>query len=315
MIYLSSRRSAISYSAGEWALIWPIHYFIHAMGFYVIRRDQSGDRLHQTLVQRYVFLAASRCIPQGLFLEGGLSRDGKMLPLKLGLLNYILRARGESDCRDIALIPVGLSYDRVPEDKTLVAHKEEGFTRKGPMYSLVSSLRFFLLVMPRMLGVTKPWGTVVANFGEPLFLNRWLENKGCDSLQPGDLLWRDQVSALGEELKTQIDRLIPVLPMSLLADVLLDVDVSGISELAAKRRAENLAVKYREAGILVEMDAAGADRELDEALYTMMKRQLIELGADGLLRVTPEGGDLLVYYRNAVPTIAPRDFAADPGTM
>ena len=121
LIYLASRRAAISYSAGEWARPWPFSYLLHAIGFYIVRRDGSGDRLYRTLVQRYVYLAASRCVPQGLFLEGGLSRDGKMQPLKLGLLSYLLKARGQEQCRDIVFVPVGLAYDRIPEDKTLLA--------------------------------------------------------------------------------------------------------------------------------------------------------------------------------------------------
>jgi glycerol-3-phosphate O-acyltransferase len=307
LIYLASKRTAISYSAGEWALVWPFRYLLHAIGFYIIRRDQSGDRLHQTLVQRYVFLAASHCVPQGLFLEGGLSRDGKMLPLKLGLLSYLLKARGHGTCRDIVFVPVGLSYDRIPEDRTLVAHQQAGFADKGRLYSLWSFLRFAVLIMPRMIGLTRPWGQVVANFGEPLALSQWRDADGR-SLDPADdTVWRQQVTTLGERLRGDIQRLIPVLPVALLAEALLAAGEGGIAELPLKQRALQRGAELRAAGVAVELPEDGEDRAFSEALYALLKRRQVELGADERLRVAADGSAVLTYYRNAIPAGRQRD--------
>jgi glycerol-3-phosphate O-acyltransferase len=301
LIYMASRRSAVSYSAGEWALAWPFRYLLHAIGFYILRREGGGDELHRTLVQRYVFLAASHCMPQGLFLEGGLSRDGLMQPLKLGLLNYLVKARGHGSCRDIVFVPVGLSYDRIPEDRTLLAHQQQGFRDKGRLYASMSFARFAVLMMPRMIGLSKPFGTVVARFGRPISLARWEQETGNDVEQAEPGSRRTMVTSLGNTLRQEIQRLIPILAISLLAEELLLAGQQGVTELQIKHRALFLARRLQAAGEPVILDPLTEDAEFSQALYMILKRGIAELGADGCLRATAAGKSFLEYYRNAIP--------------
>jgi hypothetical protein len=109
--------------------------------------DGEGLEALFELPREFPPVAVSQCVPQGLFLEGALSRDGKLQPLKMGMLNYLLKARGHGDCKDIVFVPAGLNYDKIPEDRTLLAHREEGFSGKGRFYSLVSFIRFFVTVI------------------------------------------------------------------------------------------------------------------------------------------------------------------------
>jgi glycerol-3-phosphate O-acyltransferase len=300
LIYLASKRSAISYSAGEWALNWPIRYLLHAIGFYIVRRDGSGDDLYRTLVERYVWLAASHCVPQGLFLEGELSRDGEMQPLRLGLLNFLLKAHGQGSCEDIVFVPVGLGYDRIPEDRTLVEHQQQGFGEKGGLYPLLSLGRFLVLIMPRMIGLGKPFGKVVANFGSPLSLSQWLQSTGQTLDVSDSRLRRETVSTLGETLAERIRVLIPVLPVALLAQVLLQAE-EGIPELQLKRDALVLADRLRAASVPVALEENEEDRSFSQAMYLLLKRRQIELAGDGRLCVNAEARSLLTYYRNAIP--------------
>ena len=300
MIYLASRRTAISYSAGEWALSWPIRYLLHAIGFYIVRRDGSGDDLHRTMLERYVWLAATHCVPQGLFLEGELSRDGEMQPLRLGLLNYLLKAHGEGSCRDIVFVPVGLGYDRIPEDRTLVEHQGRDFSDKGKLYPLLSLGRFLVLIMPRMIGLGKPYGRVVANFGSPLSLTQWLDATSQSLAVADRQVRRDTVGRLGEALAEQIEALIPVLPVALLAQVLLQAE-DGISELQLKRDALALADRLRAALITVALEENEEDRFLSQALYLLLKRHQVELAGDGRLWPSAEARPVLAFYRNAIP--------------
>jgi glycerol-3-phosphate O-acyltransferase len=301
LIYLSSKRTAISYSAGEWARTWPLRHLLHAIGFYIVRRDGGADQLYHTLVQRYVYLAASHCVPQGLFLEGALSRDGKMQPLKLGLLNYLLKAHGQGSCRDIVFVPVGLSYDRVPEDRTLVEHQGEGFRSKGRLYPLLSLLRFLVLIMPRMIGLAKPYGKVVANFGSPLSLSQWQAATGQPLNVADAQLRRERIGILGEELAAKIEALIPVLPVALLSHVLLEMGEQGIPELQLKRDALALAERIQQQAVTVVLDKNDEERSLSQGLYLLLKRGQVELGGDGRLRVNATGKPLLEYYRNGIP--------------
>ncbi len=301
LIYLASKRAVISYSAGEWALVWPLRYLLHAIGSYIIRRDGRGDRLYRVLLERYVFLAAAHCVPQGLFLEGGLSRDGEMQPLKLGLLSYVLRALGHDQCRDIVLVPVGLSYDRIPEDRALLAHREQGFRHKNRWYSLAAFLRFAVLMMPRMIGLGRPFGQAVANFGRPLSLLQWQDEHGCVVNSDDPLVRREQVTRLGEDLQARIAALIPVLPISLLAEALLSAGPGGLAELDLKQRALSHAAALRLAAVPVLLTADGEDHAFSQALLLLLRLRAIELSKDGRLCLSAGGAALLEYYRNAIP--------------
>lgn len=300
LIYLGSKRSAISYSAGEWARGWPIRYILHAIGFYIIRRDGGGDRLYNTLVQRYVYLAASHCIPQGLFLEGALSRDGTMQERKLGLLSYLLKARGANQCRDMVFVPVGLNYDRTPEDRSLVAHSESGFGDKSRWYPIISLLRFLVLIMPRTIGLSRHYGSAVVNYGAPLHLSQWLE-ENQRSLDPDDANGRrETINQLGEDLSQAIDGLIPVMPVSLLAHVLLE-QASGISEWQLKSAAIALGERIGAAGFCVAIEDNDEDRAFTLGIYRLTKRRLVEVDASGSLRVNSNAKAVLEYYANSLP--------------
>ena len=70
---------------------------------------------------RYVHLAVAGGLTQAMFPEGGLTRDGKLRPPKLGLLSYMVSAFDPKGPRDAVFVPVGINYDRVIEDRVQVA--------------------------------------------------------------------------------------------------------------------------------------------------------------------------------------------------
>jgi glycerol-3-phosphate O-acyltransferase len=121
--FLAADQAALSYAVGEWARIWPLSALIRAMGAYFVRRN-SRDELYRRVLERYIAMATEAGVPQAVFPEGGLTRDGLMREPKLGVLDYMLRGfrlRGE---RDLVFVPLGLNYDRVLEDRTLLLEKK-----------------------------------------------------------------------------------------------------------------------------------------------------------------------------------------------
>ena len=86
--YLAAERTALSYAVGEWARVWPLQQLIRMMGGYFVRRN-SDNPLYRKVLQTYVQLAADGGIPQAVFPEGRLSRDGIIGEPKLGLLGYL----------------------------------------------------------------------------------------------------------------------------------------------------------------------------------------------------------------------------------
>ncbi len=301
LIYLTSKTAPVSYSAGEWALVFPFQQFLHALGFFIVRRDQSDNPLYHKILERYVFLATSHCMPQGVFVEGGLSRDGRIQPLKLGLLNYLVKALGEGNCKDIVFIPCALNYDKIPEDKTLIAHQEEGFESKGVLYSLFSFLKFIstvsTYVMPRK---HKPFGYACVNFGKPVSLNEWQTERGVILSEQDHADRRESITALGNDLAGRIGNLLPILPTYLLASVLSNSEDLPISELKLKVRATRLIDDLVADGAPVFLPNNEGDYALSQGIYVLLRRKIIEPTGDGQFKLVESKRMLLEYYCNTI---------------
>lgn len=198
--YLAAQTSALSYAVGEWARVWPLSRLIRMMGAYFIRRQARGA-LYRKVLARYVQMATSGGVAQGIFPEGGLSLTGHLMPPKLGLLSYIVEGH---DCaqRDVVFVPVAINYDRVLEDRVLIAAAERGNRRFGARISVVVGfiLRKF---WQAMRGRYVRFGTAAVVFGEPLSLR----SAGQDRT----------VEDLGADLMTRIADAMPVLTVPMLA--------------------------------------------------------------------------------------------------
>ncbi len=115
----ASTRTALSYAVGEWARVWPLQTLIRSMGAYFVRR-RSRDPLYRRVLARYVQMATAAGVTQAMFPEGGLTRDGRLRDPRVGLLDYMLRAFDPEGERDLVFVPVGVNYDRVLEDRSLL---------------------------------------------------------------------------------------------------------------------------------------------------------------------------------------------------
>src|ERR1041385_8694827 len=121
--FVLAQRVSISYAVGEWARTWPLEFVFKSFGSYFIRR-RYREPLYHTVLERYIRLITRNGVTQGIFPEGGLSTDGALRPAKIGLLDYILGTLGDAGFdRDIWFVPVGINYDRVLEDRTLIRER------------------------------------------------------------------------------------------------------------------------------------------------------------------------------------------------
>src|SRR5687768_13339248 len=137
--YALSGRVAISYAVGEWARIFPLDRLFKAFGSYFIRR-RYREPLYHAILERYVQLISRNGVTQGIFPEGGLSRDGRLRPAKIGLLDYILGIAREARYRELMyIVPVAVNYDRVLEDRSLL--RELGATEGAEATSRTRQLR------------------------------------------------------------------------------------------------------------------------------------------------------------------------------
>ncbi len=217
--YLVSRASALSYAVGEWARIWPLSAVIRTMGAFFIRR-RNRSALYRRVLARYVQMAVQGGVTQAFFPEGGLSLDGKIAKPKLGILNYIVSGYQPGQ-RDVIFVPVAINYDRVLEDKFLIAAGTTGVRRfRPPLWTVLSGLgRHFLL---RVTFRFNKFGTASVGFGAPLALSGFIEDLGAEPTE-----------ALAAELMARVAAVTPVLPVPLVARVLRDGRGATVAQVQA----------------------------------------------------------------------------------
>ncbi len=207
--WLAAERSALSYAVGEWARVWPLSWLIRSMGAYFIRRKSRND-LYRRVLARYVQMATRNGVAQAVFPEGGLSLDGRVGPPKLGLLNYIVTDFEPGKSRDVVFVPVALNYDRVLEDRVLLAAANA--TERKFRFRWRDAVRYFFKhIYQRLTGRFLRYGYAAVSFGAPLSLASFTEDK------KGDL-----TADIGRELMARIRAIVPVLPIPLVAACLLE---------------------------------------------------------------------------------------------
>ena len=192
VLYLSNHRSnadyvllayvlagdvSISYAVGEWARAFPLEYVFKSFGSYFIRR-RYREPLYHTVLEQYVQLVTRNGVTQGIFPEGGLSRDGRLQRGKVGLIDYVLGvARDQSFAARLVIVPVALNYDRVLEDRSLLrelAHRESG-VRTGRLTQLGEVARYVAWNIGRLTARRwKRYGRAAVTIGRPLSVSGWL---------------------------------------------------------------------------------------------------------------------------------------------
>ena len=304
--YLASRRAALSYAAGEWTLFWPVANLLRAMGAYFVRRN-SGNPLYRRVVERYVQLAVEGRVPQALFPEGGLSQDGGLRPPKAGIIDYMMRGFDAETSPDILFIPIGINYERVVEDRTLLRHGDEALiSQRGTSFILKSTVAFFLRTSIELVyGRRQRFGRACANFGAPISLKAWLAGNDVE-LEGIDRETRYGVSTrLVNELMGEVGKLIPVLPVSLIATAIAENPDRALSELELKARAHQLIGAFESTGAHVYVPFGEESLAVSDGLQLLLKRRILLEDPPGRYKVNPDEKRLLDFYVKPVSHLLP----------
>ncbi|MBC6443283.1 MAG: 1-acyl-sn-glycerol-3-phosphate acyltransferase [Rhodobacteraceae bacterium] len=289
--YLAASRSALSYAVGEWARAWPLKHLIRTMGAYFIRR-RSRNALYRRVLARYVQMATAAGVTQAVFPEGGLTRDGLLKPAKLGLLNYIVSGFDPDDgARDVLFVPVGLNYDHVLEDRLLLAARRGDRTRIAcNIWRCMCFLGRHIRL--RVIGRFHRFGYASVSFGTPVSLRAYLAHNARDS-------HTRTTAELGRELMRRVGRVVPVLPVSLIATVLLDQGATGLSRGAIQRLAAEELDRLTAAGACAHIPRRDLDDAVETGLCLLVLRRAVSREGENCF-VGPEQEELLRYYANAI---------------
>ena len=328
---------AISYAVGEWARVFPLDALFRAFGGFFVRRG-FPDPLYHTVLRRYLQLITRRGVTQGIFPEGGLTRDGALRAPKVGLLDALIQLTDESE---LYFVPVGINYDRVLEDEALLSElrgREHPPTRAE---KVAGALRLLWIVPWRVAvnavrvaaGRLQRHGYVALAFGDPIRFRDLPQSRGVSRLT--DEQRRARAKEIAAVVMDRIARLIPATPVSLVARAALDLGCDAAAGDLVDRVRE-LRSRLEEGGVPLalgrEFDPQRAaraalredlprTRELarfeGELLAAEEVEEIVRLGLERLVQrrvleqaggrvgcgAHPQARDLLAYYARSLAAL------------
>ncbi|HEY3133748.1 MAG TPA: 1-acyl-sn-glycerol-3-phosphate acyltransferase [Gemmatimonadaceae bacterium] len=303
--YVLSGQVAISYAVGEWARTFPLEYIFKSFGAYFVRRKYR-EKLYHTVLERYVQLITRNGVTQGIFLEGGLSRDGKLGKAKIGLLDYVLGVARDSELRKrLYIVPVAINYDRVLEDRSLLRELDarEGRTRPPRRVQLAEVLRYLWWNSARLVARRwKRYGRAAVVIGEPFAVSPWLDEQdritgNFFAIERAQRLAR--VQTLSDSVLDKIAAIIPVTSVTLACAAVQSFDGDFISHPALVARMSEMRDVLRELNARVIYREGSVEEIFDRAWRMLSMRRILVRVGDGY-SVLPGNRPLVSYYANSI---------------
>jgi glycerol-3-phosphate O-acyltransferase len=292
--FMAADQAALSYAVGEWARIWPLSALIRAMGAYFVRRN-SADELYRRVLERYIAMATEAGVPQAVFPEGGLSRDGRMREPRLGVLDYMMRGFRVDGERDLVFVPLGVNYDRVLEDRTLLLSPDG--PRKGAIRGTLGFVWQNLALV--LKNEWRRFGYACVNFGAPISMRAYCSRRNVDFQRLQGDARRQAMADLGGELMRSVGAVVPVVPVALMATVFVRNPERALSELEMKAEVTDLIAALEARGAHIYVPRGDLDYALTVGLRMLRLRRMVE-EQDGLYRAQPGEISLIRYYANSI---------------
>ena len=220
--------------------------------------------------------------------------------------------RDPSFDRDIWLVPVGINYDRVLEDRSLIRERVIGGRRPSLVsqffgvasYLFWNTARFFT-------GRLRRYGRAAVNFGTPLSVRTWLRAQPAGILELPRYERLAQVQRLADDALEQIGLVIPVTPVPLAAAALLSFGASVVTQRDLLDRIDDIRDQ------LDDLNAKVVRKELPvteiwERAWLMFRMRRMVLREGETLIIPPQQRPLLEYYANSIRHLLPVEIAGRP---
>lgn len=308
--FVLAQRVSISYAVGEWARTWPLEFVFKSFGSYFIRR-RYREPLYHTVLERYIQLITRNGVTQGIFPEGGLTTDGALRPAKIGLLDYILRTLDDPGFdRDIWFVPVGINYDRVLEDRTLIRERILHTRRPSRLAQAGTVLAYLLGNAGRLLtGRLRRYGRVAVTFGTPTSARAWLAGEPAGLLHTPREARLPRVQAFADGMMTRIGGVVPVTPVPLGAAALLSFGTSVVRHADLLERMDALRDRLAEANAKLVRGELTIEEVWARAERMFVLRHCLTRQGDTWV-ILPRQRPLLEYYANSIRHLVPEEQAS-----
>jgi len=276
-------------AAGINLAFFPLGAIFRRAGAFFLRRSFDGDPLYTAVFRSYVQHLIKDGVTQEFFIEGTRSRTGKTLRPRLGMLRMVLEAYARGARRDLYLVPVGFTYERLVEESSVAAERGGAKKQRETLFALFGASRVLRL----------RYGSVTVRFGAPISLAKRLGGEFPKRLGPGripDL--RGTSGELGVELCRAINDLVTAGRSTLAATALLGQTADALRE-------DELRERVVEVASLLELLGVPRDTALSRCLETGRPEAVVELleQAGRVLRVASPRGDLLQVAEGMRPAL------------
>lgn len=263
-------------------------------GAFFMRRSFKGNALYATVFKEYVHNLMQRAAPIEYFIEGGRSRSGRLLPPKLGMLAMTVNSHLREPAKPVVFIPTYISYERIMEGATYV----------GELKGKPKELENWFGILKTARKIERIFGTVHLSFGEPLYLDNFMEKfsvkSGSNSATNVNNTYA-MVQNLGVKILQNINKSAVVNPVSLLALVLLSTPKAALGE---KQCLEQIALYQRLAHAL--------PYDTETHITTLAPKDILAYGEQlkliertphvlgDMIRVADKQAPMLSYFRNNI---------------
>jgi glycerol-3-phosphate O-acyltransferase len=235
---------SLSYAVGEWARVWPLNHLFKWFGAYFIRR-RYREPLYHAVLSTFVRTITSNGVTQGVFIEGGLTRDGAFQKPKLGMLDYIVTAKRDPEfAAPLALIPTAINFDRVLEDRNLTEELVGVEDRRSKGEKLGTSFDFLFKSFFRgLFRRFKRYGYAVVSFGKPVIVDDYV-HAHPEALAADFETRKPHLQAIAEQVMREISAAMPVTPVPLVARILTEQPMATEGEIV--RDIDDYLVRWRD---------------------------------------------------------------------
>jgi len=249
-------------AAGKNLAFWPLGYIFRKAGAFFIRRSFPQPRLYLEVFNRYIKALLQEGHPLEVFIEGGRSRNGKLVLPKTGFLSILLQAHAEGFCKDLVFVPTSMVYDRILEEKSYRKELEGGEKEQEKLKHIIGARRL----------LKRKYGKVYIRFSPPVSLNEYLDQT---KLSPRELPRR-----FAFHLVKAINDVTLVTPLTLVATAILGAHRRGFLYSELLETVETLIRFLKDYSIPMAASLSDSNRATQETLSLLLNWKIVEMLED-----------------------------------
>ena len=249
-------------AAGKNLAFWPVGYIFRKAGAFFIRRSFRQPRLYLEVFNRYIKALLEEGHPIEVYIEGGRSRNGKLVLPKTGFLSILLQAHAEGFCKDLVFVPTSMVYDRIMEEQSYRREIEGGEKEQEKLKHIIGARRF----------LKRKYGKVYIRFSPPLSLNEYL--------QQTHLARQEVPRRFAFRLVKAINDVTLVTPLTLVATAILGAHRRGFLYSELLETVETLIRFLKAYSIPMAASLGDSNRATQETLSLLLNWKIVEVLED-----------------------------------